>query len=223
MSATVRSLLVQGNDKLSQAIFHWDLPAALTCPGSTELCRSRCYSLRGRYLFPQVQERLQFCYEMSKRKDFASLMIEEIRRKGAAFVCRIHCAGDYYNARYVRKWIEIVSACNTTRFFGYSRSWRVQAVYPALAELSQLPNMQLFFSTDAETGEPPELPPGVKVAHMMTDREETIPEVDLVFLDYPLRKEATERIGLTLVCPHEVGDNRLNGTNCGTCGFCWRK
>ncbi|MBP3958396.1 hypothetical protein J8F10_24365 [Gemmata sp. G18] len=222
MARDVRNLLIQGNQKLSQAIFHWDLPAALTCPGSSELCREKCYALRRRYLFPQVQERLQYCYEVSKRKDFPTLMIEEIRRKGAAFVVRIHCAGDFFSPSYVRKWIEVVKGSPNTRFFGYSRSWRVQAIYPALCELAQQPNMRLFFSADSETGAPPELPENVRVAWMMVEEEEPIPEVDLIFRDFPLRKNSPSRIGLTLICPNEVGDHRSDEVNCGTCGFCWR-
>ena len=95
-----RALLVQGNSKLSQAIFHWDLLAGVTCPGKSTLCQEKCYALRSRYLFPQVKERLEWCHQMSRRKDFAKLMIREIRRKGAAFVVRIHCSGDFFDADY---------------------------------------------------------------------------------------------------------------------------
>ena len=82
MGSLIRPLLVQGNDKLSQAIHHWDLPAGLSCPGASALCREHCYALKGRYVFPQVQERLHWCYDMSKRNNFVRLMIDEIRRKG---------------------------------------------------------------------------------------------------------------------------------------------
>ena len=50
-------------------------------------------------MFPQVQERLAYCYAMSKRGSFPRLMTEEIRRKGSAFVVRIHCAGDFLLGR----------------------------------------------------------------------------------------------------------------------------
>lgn len=217
-----RGLLVQGNEKLSQAIMHYDLPAALTCPGSSKLCRKHCYALRGRFVFPQVQERLHHCFQASKRKDFPHLMVEEIKRKGSAFVLRIHCAGDFYSPAYVRKWIEVVKASPNTRFFGYTRSWAVQAIYPALCELAQLPNMQLWFSADSETGEPPELPEGVRVAWMMVEVDEAVPDVDLIFRDRPLRKNDTVRIGLNLICPHETPKGREQGTNCGHCGICWK-
>src|SRR4051812_20847388 len=99
MTVEIRPLLVQGNDKLGQALMHFDVPAGVTCPGKSSLCASKCYALRGRFVFPQVQERLQYCFAMSKRASFPRLMIEEIRRKGAAFVVRIHCAGDFLLGR----------------------------------------------------------------------------------------------------------------------------
>lgn len=223
MGSVIRGLLVAGNEKISQAIQHFDLPAALTCPGSSELCREKCYSLRGRYLFPQVQERLHHCFEMSKRKDFPKLMIEEIRRKGAAFVVRIHCSGDYYSEAYVRKWIEVIRASPNTRFYGYTRSWSVQSIYPALCELATLDNMRLWFSTDSQTGQPPEVPEGVRIAHLMVDEDESVPEVDLVFRDHPLRKDRKVLIGLSLICPHETIQGKERGVNCGVCSFCWKK
>lgn len=92
----VRSLLVAGNDKLSQAILHFDLPAGgVCCPGRTAVCEQWCYALGGRFVFPQVQERLHWCHAMSLRSDFARRMRQEIRRKGAAFVVRIHVSGDF--------------------------------------------------------------------------------------------------------------------------------
>src|SRR5262249_18705491 len=153
---------------------------------------------------PQVQERLQWCYAMSRRSDFPRLMIREIRRKGAAFVVRIHCSGDWYSAAYLRKWIEVIRACPTTRFFGYTRSWRVRRCFPALRELASLKNMRLGFAADDETGPPPNIPDRVRVAWMQVDEDEPIPDVDLIFRDYPLREQKRVLIGLSLICPAET-------------------
>jgi hypothetical protein len=194
----VRSLLVQGNEKLSPAILHWDLPAAVTCPGKTKICRERCYALRNRYLFPQVQKRLKWCQAMSRRKDFPKLMVREIRRKGAAFIVRIHCSGDFYDAAYTRKWLTIVRACPHTRFFAYTRSYRVKSIAPLLAELAELDNVRLWYSADVETGYPGDLPPNVRVAWMQVAADEDVPPVDLVFLDSPLKKHQSNRVSLSV-------------------------
>ena len=222
MSRVVRPLLSLGNQKLSQAIWHFDLPASKTCPGKSKLCSSKCYALRSRYLFPQVKARLRWCYGMSRRDDFADRMCAEIRRKGAAFVVRIHCSGDFYDAAYVRKWIEVVRRCPHTRFYCYTRSFRVPEIAPALAELAELSNVRVWASADSETGYPVGLPPGVRVTWMQVDEEEAIPHVDLVFRDYPLRNE-TKRVALSLVCPVETVQGKERGVNCGVCGHCWRQ
>jgi Gene product 88 len=218
----VRGMLCAGNSKLGEALLHFDVPAGVTCPGKSNLCYRRCYARRNRFAYPQVRERLQWCYEMSKRRDFAKLMIQEIRRKGAAFVVRVHCAGDLYSAAYTRKWIEVIRSSPNTRFFLYSRSWRAKAIFPSLVELASLQNCRLWFSADDETGYPPEVPPGVRVAWMQVSEEEEIPDVELIFRDYPLRKERQPMIGLSLVCPHEQPVDRDRRTNCGVCGYCWK-
>lgn len=219
---TLRSLLVQGNEKLSQAILHWDLIAAVTCPGKSKLCQDRCYALRNRYLYPQVQERLQWCHAMSKRRDFAKLMVQEIRRKGAAFIVRVHSSGDFYSAAYARKWLTIARSCPHTRFFAYTRSYRVPSIAPVLAELAELDNMRLWYSADAETGYPADLPPNVRVAWMQVDAEEEVPPVDLVFRDYPLRKDQARRVSLSLVCPYDTPQGRQREITCGLCRYCWK-
>ena len=219
----MRSLLVQGNDKLSSAILHWDLPAAVTCPGQSKLCREKCYALRNRYQYPQVQQRLQWCQAMSKRRDFAKLMVQEIRRKGAAFIVRVHCSGDFYDRAYTRKWLNIVRGCPHTRFFAYTRSYRVPSIAPVLAELAELDNFRLWYSADRETGYPADLPPSVRVAWMQVDAEEAVPAVDLIFRDYPLRKDRNTRVSLSLVCPFDTPQGRQErGINCGVCRWCWK-
>ena len=45
-----------------------------------------------------------------------------------------------------------------------------------------MPNAKVWFSADAETGYPAELPENVRVAWMTTDVEEDTEEADLVFL-----------------------------------------
>ncbi len=218
----LRPLLVQGNEKLSQAIFHWDLPAVVTCPGKTKICREKCYALRNRYQYPQVRERLRWCHAMSQRRDFAARMVQEIRRRGAAFIVRIHCSGDFYDAAYTRKWLAIVRACPHTRFFAYTRSYRVPSIAPVLAELAELENMRLWASADAETGYPADLPPGVRVAWMQVDAAEEVPPVDLVFRDYPLRKDRQTRVSLSVVCPVDTPQGKERHVNCGVCRWCWK-
>lgn len=52
----------------------------------------------------------------------------------------------------------------------------------------------------------------------------TVPDgADLIFRVRPLRKEASRRIGLTLVCPHDTAVGKATAINCGVCGICWKE
>ncbi len=117
---SVRPLLVEGNMKLSQSVFHFDVPAGLTCPGKSKLCYRRCYARRNRFAYPQVKERLQWSYEQSKCGDFVERMSDELYRKGVLLM-RWHVAGDIYSPGYARKMLEIVGRSLHTTFWLYTR------------------------------------------------------------------------------------------------------
>lgn len=217
---TKRGLLVAGNEKLSSQAHHFDLPAGLTCPGKSELCHRRCYARKGRFAFPQVQERLRWCYEQSKRDDFTNRMVDELYRKGVLLM-RWHCSGDIYCPGYARKMLDIIERSEHTKFWGYTRSWRVPTIAPVLKDIAAMPNMQLWLSADAETGYPDEMPEGSRVAWMQTDVDEDTGEAELVFLDHPLRKLSLSLTVLEKVCPTETPEGKKKGTTCATCRYCW--
>ncbi len=220
MGKVVRPLLVMGNDKLSPSVAHFDLVAGVTCPGKSKLCYRRCYARRGRYAFPQVQERLRWGYEQSKRDDFADRMADELYRKGIILM-RWHCAGDIYCPSYAKKMLDVIGRSQHTTFWGYTRSWRVPAIYPVLKDIAAQPNMRLWLSADAETGHPDEVPEGARVAWMQTDVDEDVGEADLVFLDHPLRKLSLPLTVLENVCPAETPEGKKQGVTCATCRYCW--
>lgn len=220
MTATVRSLLVMGNDKLGLSIAHFDLPAVRTCPGRSRLCVTHCYATRNRFRYPQVRDRLNWDYAMSKRADFADRLVAELYRKGV-LAMRWHVAGDFYSPAYARKALEVVGRSPHTSFWAYTRSWRVPAIYPLLQALSLMPNMRLWLSADAETGYPPEVPRHARVAWMQTEADEDAAGADLVFRLSGLRR----RVSLSLlapVCPTETPEGRARGVSCATCGVCWK-
>jgi hypothetical protein len=218
---TVRPLLVAGNDKLSQGVFHFDLPAIRTCPGRSKLCSGGCYATKSRYVFPQVIERLAWNHEQSKRTDFVDRMVNELYRKGVLLM-RWHCAGDVYSPTYARKMLDVIGRSEHTTFWFYTRSWRVPTIFPLLKAISFKPNCKVWFSADAETGRPVEVPEGVRVAWMQTEEGEDTQASELIFL---LPKLRTERIALPLVgtvCPPETPQGKARGTTCATCRRCWR-
>lgn len=118
MSRVVRPLLVAGNDKLSAGVYHFDLPAVATCPGRSPLCEDRCYATRGRFVFPQVRERLVWNYAQSRRADFVGRVCEELYRKGVVLM-RWHVAGDVYSPGYARKMMDVIGRSPHCTFWFY--------------------------------------------------------------------------------------------------------
>jgi hypothetical protein len=215
---SVRPLLAMGNGKLGSSIFHFDLPAVVTCPGRSFVCEQVCYATRRRFRFPQVQERLQWCYQQSRRDDFAERMATEIHRKGI-LVVRIHTAGDFYNAAYAAKWLEVMRQSTAARFYFYTRSWRLPRIAEVLEQMAQLPCCRVWYSIDQATGVPASVPLGVRLAYLQVTEGEQPEQIDLMFRVQSLRRQ---RISLALVCPQETPQGRLKDANCGNCGKCWQ-
>ena len=210
-------LLQYGNSKLGRAIHVWSIPAVDTCPGSTAVCRRLCYALRHRFRFDSVKRRLSWNRRQCDRRDFVERMVSEIRRSGV-LVLRIHVAGDFYDAEYVRKWSAIVKRSPRVRFYAYTRSWRIAAIAPALRELAAQSAMRLWYSSDDESGVPAHMPPKVRLAHLQTTSAAPPSSADLVFRPHPLRTLPE----LPVVCDHETTSGRRLGVTCGSCGKCFR-
>ena len=216
------SLLVMGNEKLSASVAHFDIPPIVSCPGRSTLCAARCYARRGLFVLPQVKARHRWAFEQTKRPDFVGRMADELFRS-AVLLMRWHVAGDIYSPGYCRKIASVVEQSPHTLHWAYARSWRIPQIAKVLRKLARLPNMQLWYSCDAETGKPRRVPHGVRVAWMLIREGEAVPKgSDLVFLDHPLRKGAIELPTVAPVCPQEIAGNP-RGITCATCQLCWRE
>src|SRR5262245_34717369 len=114
--------LTLGNGKLGDGIYVFSLPALTTCPGATPVCQRHCYALRGRVLLQR--RRYHANLAATRHAAFVPAMCREIHRRFVGCV-RVHVSGDFYSAAYVRAWTDIARACPQTKFFAYTRSWRV--------------------------------------------------------------------------------------------------
>jgi hypothetical protein len=161
---------------------------------------------------------MQWRYNQSKRGDFCDRMVEEIHRRGV-LICRVHVSGDMATPKYTAKWVEIAARSSHVRFLCYSRSWRVEKIRPLLYAFGALPNVRLWLSADSETGYPPDVPEGIRVAWLQTTASEAV-QGDLVFQVRKLRR--LELPMAVQVCPQEKPEGRAKGANCSNCGICWR-
>jgi hypothetical protein len=215
-------LLLRGNDKLGEDVYHFSLPALDTCPGRSRACEESCYALAIYGRWRTVLARHQGTRAALENLDeFRERMVAEIRCRPVR-VLRWHVAGDVFSVGYARALLGIMQATPRVEHFLYTRSWRVARLRRWLAQIAALPNVAMWYSLDATTGAPSCVPPGVRLAWMATclDEEDRfaarIARCDLVFMDHPLRRERLRSFGGVRVCPQE-NDNRVTCTNCRFC------
>lgn len=153
--------LTEGNKKLipSESVKYliFNLPAKVTCPFSTALCRIYCYAKSAeRYDGPRLMR--QRNYKRSMQDSFVADMIFTIsahltRPKYSnsnvkQIVIRIHESGDFYSREYVKKWLQIARAFkhdNRIVFMCYTKSVRY------FVGLNIPDNMKVRFSVWSDT------------------------------------------------------------------------
>lgn len=222
MTATTQAVVKfgDGNNKLGKAKT-FSIPAIDTCPGRSKKCEAICYATRGHYHGGVVQRSLKNAFEASKSPNFAMEAIALLQKQPAGTIFRIHPSGDLYDAVYINKWIAIIKGSPHITFWIYTRSWRLPALRPLIEQMAKLPNVQVWFSCDQETGKPTNVPKDVLLAYMMVD-DTDIPKfkTDLIFRDGKLRKSIVRHVNGTIVCPTENGKTN---TTCEKCKICWRR
>ncbi len=111
------------NSKLRKdRIYKFSLPAFRTCPASGS-CRSWCYMV-GVYRLRSVTavKAHNRNYELTKKRWFADLTINELRSRPYIKVLRVHDSGDFYSQLYLDKWRKIAEGCPTVFFYSYTKS-----------------------------------------------------------------------------------------------------
>lgn len=214
-------MLTPPNRKLGSRgrIWTFSLPSVFTCPGRSQLCECHCYAKRLEAFRTSVRDRYQQNFQLAEQRDFVSKMIAFLQHRSIEIV-RLHVSGDFYLAAYARKWLRIMRKCPDVTFYFYTRSWRRPAIAYVLEQIAGLENVRAWYSCDLETGVPTQVPEGVRLAWMMTEEEDVLPQGDLVFRIHRLRRTVAKRVGLTLVCPTENGATE-HRTDCDRCGICW--
>ncbi len=212
------------NAKLGRLIHSWSLPAGkrFSCPGESGLCRTRCYAKHGHFHQTNVKDAYARNFSFSQTDEFADWMVGALRACFAQ-VMRPHVSGDFYSVEYVRKWHYVVSWLKRIQFFAYTRSWREEEQLPELVKLAALPNFQMWWSIDRETGPAP-LIRGIRRAYMAiddVDADLAPDDCDLVFRAQ--RATVMKKANGILVCPPENGVTTQSKITCSNCGICWDK
>ena len=207
---------IPSNKKLA-GIPSFSLPVGSTCPGKTQHCKKYCYAKKGNFRFRDVKLSHRRNMAAVKRVDFVDRITKAITKSGAKEF-RLHPAGDFFAAWYVRKWIQIVKQCPSVQFWAYTRSWRVKSLRPALTALGSLPNMRLWLSCDVCNTHRPSM--NFPIAYVQSNDDESVPSwADLVFR---VRRTTISRLPGQKVCPAEDGRKRTTKPTCVSCKYCLR-
>lgn len=211
-----KPMLYHGNQHLGRDFWTFSLPARETCPGATLACLMVCYALGFVFLTKSSLTRHTENWDRAKAtEEFARDIILEIRYRRIRML-RVHVAGDFFSADYVRAWTRIARRCKTTEFLFYTRSWRVEEMRAPLVELAGLPNVSGFWSEDRDTG-PCDLPNGRRCFLATTIQDELlVPPGVLVFRE--VTREPRKFINGSWVCAKEQGTRA--GVTCSSCLQC---
>jgi hypothetical protein len=214
-------ILQQGNNKLGVGVWSFSLPIEKSCKSATSLCSKACYAKAGHFVWRSVRKSREEAWKSAKRKDFAARVTAFVERRKIKVV-RIHVEGDWANPLYTLKWAAIAAALPGVTFYAYTRRWRDAAMLAPLEVFASLPNTHLWFSADAETGEPPRPKWSAGVAYMsLSDEDMPAFPVDLVFRDSNKTEMRKTPDGYK-VCPTDDGVARKNKVTCAACKFCYK-
>jgi hypothetical protein len=207
--------------KIGESARSFGLPLAATCCngcGIATACRHGCYVPKTQEGRDGIGKRYEKNFQIAQRSDFDILMTGAIQKSGIRFI-KLHVSGDFFSVAYIRAWIKVVTRCSHIWYWIYTRAWRVAEFLPALADLAACRNVQMWFSHDYSTGEPPAIE-GVRRAWLSFHDESPDAPSDLVFRASLERKRLIKtEIGGVFVCPHYNGKER-SPADCVTCGYC---
>jgi len=140
MNETKKPKLLTQNSKMKKSssagtlVYNWTIPAfqsvtgLKTCPNAGT-CSAGCYARSGTYRFSNVVSAHEAKLALTLKPEFETNMINEIEglsaKKGLKkLYIRIHDAGDFYNAEYLTKWINIIKYFESDEhvtFYAYTK------------------------------------------------------------------------------------------------------
>ena len=101
----------------------FDLPAIRTCPKSGN-CKSMCYAVKLSRIYKGYKAKTERNLKLSKAldaKSFLTVIGREIEDSKCKFF-RIHGGGDFYDQRYLNKWLNLMKNFPHIEFYAYSKS-----------------------------------------------------------------------------------------------------
>lgn len=142
------------------------LPAHISCPGMTDVCKSICYAFSLERAYTNVNLLLKHNWDLLQSKGNAptkiALLLEELiqdylagherverlRDTDYPKIFRIHWDGDFYSIAYAKAWAKVIKDHPEIQFWAYTRSFKKKLnVVPHLADID---NLALYLSIDED-------------------------------------------------------------------------
>ena len=162
----INPLLINGNAKLGKGVYTWSmLPTDElityfengekktekgTCPctcRNAKTGKKDCYACNGCYLFNSTK------LSLARKTVLARLYMDFVRRAILAqikadriHICRIHAAGDFFNAAYIEMWRDVCTACPDCLFWSYTKNPAAENAF------DDIPNCNIVKSVIAGKG-----------------------------------------------------------------------
>ena len=211
---------VSPNGKTATIANTFGLPAGkdYSCPNQTPTCAKVCYAGKLEKVYKGVRAVLLSNWEQLKDADIQTMekllsdMIEEFikdcEKRDAEKLFRIHWDGDFFSDTYTYAWKNVINKYPDVKFWVYTR------VPAAVAILTDIPNLSLYFSTDKDNKEMAvglNGLHGVKLAYL----------ADTFAIGQEDMKAMIGKVGAK--CPENKKAIPLisqNGSACVSCGLC---
>lgn len=138
-----------------------------SCSNCAE-CQKYCYALKAYRQYKDTKIAWDTNFDIAKYN--IRLFNEDIRKFLKAYnpkFFRLHVSGDFIDNDYIRMWINIIKDYPDTQFLAYTK------IYDS-GMFSDLPdNFKLYYSVEPNSELPKEIPNGVQLAFLSTDKRIT--------------------------------------------------
>lgn len=133
----------------SHVVYNFGIPAyksdtgLVTCPMAGS-CAKGCYARQGAYAWTPVKAAYEWRLEQTLKASFIAEMTAAIKKlevkTSKQLVVRIHDSGDFYNKKYLDKWLTIINALPGVKFYAYTK------MIPLFKSLQLPENFRVIFS-----------------------------------------------------------------------------
>lgn len=146
----IRPLLINGNDKLGRGVYTYSmLPTNKMyivsfgpftdkhIKGACPCHCTGCYATKGRYTFQNViQANARKTWLSRFDLDFMTRAIIAQINADRITICRIHASGDFDSSAYIDAWKQIVTACQETIFWTYTKNAAAEKAFYGISNIN---------------------------------------------------------------------------------------